>query len=169
MVSLSAASFFLRSFGQVLTCGQLRTILRPVAFMDNLSPGMQGRVFVAAFRNIMKDKPLQWVATVDIGAFAAKAFADPDHWNRRAMGLAGDEINIDQVNDAFLRTTGKPVPESFSFMGSVLTTLVSEMGTMIRWFVSDGYKADIPACRKENPRMLTMEEWIKKESGHMTQ
>ncbi|KAI0004842.1 NAD(P)-binding protein [Xylariaceae sp. FL0662B] len=67
------------------------TILRPVAFMDNLAPDFPTKVFLAALHNTLGNKPLQWVATPDIGVFAAKAFFDPGRWDRKAVGLAGDE------------------------------------------------------------------------------
>ncbi|KAH7144259.1 hypothetical protein B0J13DRAFT_622823 [Dactylonectria estremocensis] len=46
-------------------------ILRPVIFMENLHPGFAGKVFLTSLRDTMRDKPLQWVATKDIGYFTA--------------------------------------------------------------------------------------------------
>lgn len=61
------------------------TILRPVAFMDNLAPGMPTKVFMAAMSNWLQGKSTQWVACKDIGVFAAKAFDNPENWDRRAV------------------------------------------------------------------------------------
>lgn len=143
------------------------TILRPVAFMDNLEPGMATRVFVASLKNHLgwERRPLQWVATRDIGVFAAKAFADPGVWKGRAVGLAGDELTVEGLDDAFREATGEGVRPAWGILGSALTTVAREVGTMIAWFASDGYKADIAARRKEHPGMLTMVEWLKQESG----
>ncbi|KAI1654596.1 NAD(P)-binding protein [Daldinia decipiens] len=140
------------------------TILRPVAFMDNLAPGFPTRVFMTALHNHLGNKRMQWIATSDIGVFAAKAFADPERWNRRAVGLAGDELSWEQLNASFTKATGAPVPVSYWFLGSVLTYMVTEMALMIGWFASDGYKADSIARRKDHPQMLTLEEWLVKES-----
>ncbi|KAI0156726.1 NAD(P)-binding protein [Hypoxylon sp. FL1284] len=140
------------------------TILRPVAFMDNLAPGFPTKVFMAALRNHMGDKPMQWVATSDIGVFAAKAFAEPEVWNRRAVGLAGDELSWSQFESSFAKATGSPAPMTYWFFGSALTYVVTEVSLMIRWFASDGYKADVRARRKEHPEMLTLEEWLVKKS-----
>ncbi|KAK5627567.1 hypothetical protein RRF57_003282 [Xylaria bambusicola] len=65
------------------------TILRPVAFMDDLTPGFSTKVFLAALRNWLGDKSMQWIAVRDIGNFAAQAFTDTQKWNRKAVGLAG--------------------------------------------------------------------------------
>ncbi|RYP26857.1 hypothetical protein DL767_007899 [Monosporascus sp. MG133] len=140
------------------------TIFRPVAFMDNLVPGFPNRVFMAAMHNWMGDKPNQWIATSDIGIFATKAFVEPGRWDRKAVGLAGDELTFRELGAAFEAVTGRPVPEAHWIFGSVLTFMVTELRLMIAWFASDGYKADIKSRRREHPELLTMEEWLRKES-----
>ncbi|KAI1395836.1 NAD(P)-binding protein [Hypoxylon fuscum] len=144
------------------------TIIRPVAFMDNLGPGFPTKVFLAALHNHIGNKPMQWVATSDIGVFVAKAFTDPERWNRRAVGLAGDELSWGQFDKSFAKTTGSPAPTSYWFFGSALTYMVTEVSLMIRWFASDGYKADIKARRKDHPELLTMERWLVEESSFET-
>ncbi|KAM7208415.1 hypothetical protein V8F20_001393 [Naviculisporaceae sp. PSN 640] len=138
------------------------TILRPVAFMDNLQPGIPTGVFLAALKNHLgeKNKKLQWVATRDIGVFAAKAFANREEWKGRAVGLAGDELNMEELDRSFARATGQPAPFGYSLMGSVLTWMVREMGLMIGWFGTEGYKADVNARRREHPGLMTLEMWL---------
>jgi len=142
------------------------TVLRPVAFMDNLAPGFATKVFVAALRNYLgeRDKALQWVAVADIGVFAAKAFTEPEKWDRRAVGLAGDELTMEQLDEAFQKATGSPAPATFWLFGSALTGLVKEMGAMLERFASDGYGVKIAELKKEHPGLLTMEEWLAKKS-----
>ncbi|KAI2470481.1 NAD(P)-binding protein [Annulohypoxylon bovei var. microspora] len=140
------------------------TVLRPVAFMDNLTPGFPMKVFMAALHNHLGNKPLQWVATSDIGVFAMKSFTDPERWNRRAVGLAGDELSWEMFDASFRKATGSPVPESYWFFGSILTYMATELSLMVGWFATDGYKADVAARRKDHPDMLTVEKWLIKES-----
>jgi len=71
------------------------TILRPVAFMDNLTPDFMGKGFASVWKGI-GEKPLQLISVHDIGVFAARAFADPQAYNGRAISLAGDSLNFDQ-------------------------------------------------------------------------
>jgi uncharacterized protein YbjT (DUF2867 family) len=145
------------------------TILRPVAFMDNLQPGFPTKVFLTALHNHLGDtKPLQWVATADIGFFAAQAFTHPEEWNHKARGLAGDELTFPQISKAFENATGTPAGTTFWGLGSVLTYMVTELGHMIGWFASDGYKADISNLRSIHPQMMNMETWLKKKSGFTT-
>lgn len=136
--------------------------------MDNLAPGFPSKVFMAALRDTLGEKPLQWVATDDIGAFARKAFENPSEYNKRAIGLAGDELNPAQVAEAF-KNVGSDLEGTFWFLGSFLKYMVTELGVMINWFGSDGYKADIAARRKEYPGLMNMETWVKEKSAFTTQ
>jgi uncharacterized protein YbjT (DUF2867 family) len=143
------------------------TVLRPVAFMENLAPGFATKVFVAAMKNYLgeSDKAVQWVAVSDIGVFAAKAFIDPETWNRKAVGLAGDELTMAQLDRAFVKVTGSPAPVTFWFLGSVLTRMVQDLRMMLEWFASHGYGVKIAELRRKHPDLLTMEEWLSKKSG----
>ncbi|KAK4556888.1 hypothetical protein LTR86_005869 [Recurvomyces mirabilis] len=145
------------------------TVLRPVAFMDNLAPGFPTQVFMAAMRDTLGTKPNQWIATHDIGVFASLAFKDPKTYNHRALGLAGDELTSQQLSQAFKNATGQPMDGTFWFLGSFLKYMVAELGVMINWFGSDGYKADIAARKKEHPGLMDMETWIKTKSAFTTQ
>lgn len=120
---------------------------------------------MAALSNNLGQKPLQWVATKDIGVFAAKAFASPQEYNHKAISLAGDSLNVEGLTGAFESATGHPIGPTFGFLGSILTTMVGEMGTMVRWFGTDGYGADINMLKTLHPGLLTMEAWIKEESA----
>jgi len=151
------------------TAGEMGwTILRPVAFMDNLAPGFPTQVFMAALRDTLGDKALQWVATADIGTFAKLAFCSPQEYNHKALGLAGDELNPAQISEVFKEKTGSGLDGTFWFLGSVLKYMVTELGVMIGWFGTDGYKADIPALKKMHPGLMDMKTWIEKESAFTT-
>ncbi|KAF2684401.1 NmrA family protein [Lentithecium fluviatile CBS 122367] len=141
------------------------TILRPVAFMDNLEPGIPTKVFLAALRDTLQEKPLQWISIDDIGLFDARAFLEPEVWNARAEGLAGDELSFEELSGCFQRVTGSPAPATFGFLGSVLKWAVTEMTIMINWFKTDGYGVDINRLRKEEPELCDFERWLKERSG----
>lgn len=145
------------------------TILRPVAFMDNLEPGFKTKVFMTALRNHLgKDKTMQWVAAEDVGVFAAKAFVHPEEWDRRAVGLAGDELDMAGMEEAFKEGAGVPLPRTYWFFGSALTKLVQELGLMIGWFASDGYRADVDERRLDHPGLMTLEHWLEDKSLFLT-
>ena len=133
--------------------------------MDNLAPGFPTQVFMAAMRDTLGTKPNQWIATSDIGVFAKLAFESPDKYNHKAIGLAGDELTSSQLSQAFKNKTGAPMDGTFWFLGSFLKYMVAELGTMINWFGSDGYRANIGELKTLHPGLLSMEEWIEKKSA----
>ncbi|KAH8906197.1 NmrA family protein-like protein [Coniochaeta sp. PMI_546] len=138
------------------------TILRPVAFMDNLQPGFETSIFLSALRNrLPASKKVQWVASSDVGRYAAMAFDRPDEWDGRAVGLAGDELTMDELSEVFERATGRPAPVANWVFGYVLTALVRELGLMIGWFARDGYGADVAARRGEYPALMDLETYLR--------
>ena len=139
------------------------TILRPVAFFENLTPDMMGRGFGAMWMN-MGDTKLQLVATKDIGIFAALAFSDPDKFKDQAISLAGDELTQAEGNEIFWKVYGRPMPVSYGFMGNFIQYMITELKVMFQWFVDVGYKSDISECKRLNPKMLDCETWLKEES-----
>ncbi|KAK2124742.1 hypothetical protein NOF04DRAFT_1372559 [Fusarium oxysporum II5] len=133
------------------------TILRPTAFMENLEPGFATKVFLTMIRDTLKNKPLQWTATEDIGFFAAEAFTDPQAWGKQAISLAGDEITFAQLSEAFEHATGGPAGTTFGLLGKALKHGVAELGIMVNWFRDEGYGADLAKVRQLNPGAKTME------------
>ncbi|KAH7154314.1 hypothetical protein DER46DRAFT_638279 [Fusarium sp. MPI-SDFR-AT-0072] len=137
------------------------TILRPTAFMENLEPGFATKVFLTMIRDTLKNKPLQWTATEDIGFFAAEAFTDPQAWGKQAISLAGDELTFAQLSEAFEHATGGPAGTTFGLLGKALKHGVAELGIMVNWFRDEGYGADLAKVRQLNPGAKTMEQWVK--------
>ena len=143
------------------------TILRPVAFMDNLQPGFFCKMFNAMWLG-MGEKRLQLVSTRDIGVFAAKAFAGyyNEEYRNQAMSLAGDDLTQPEANEVFWKVYGRSVPRTYGIWGSLLQYMVAEIGTMFAWFKEEGYGADVQQCRRLNPKMQDLEAWLREDSRH---
>lgn len=101
------------------------TILRPVAFMDNLTPDFMGKGFASMWGGL-GSKPLQLISAHDIGVFAARAFNDPSAYKGRAISLAGDELNIEQAKKVFKQTEGYDMPETWGFVGAGIKMMSKE-------------------------------------------
>lgn len=140
-------------------------ILRPVAFFENLTPDFFGRVFATCFKTALKGKPLQFVATSDIGFFAADAFLNPDTYKGKAISLAGDELTFEGMSLVFEQKTGRTLPMAFRPLCSLFMAAVKDMGYMFRWFHEHGYKADISKLRAMNPGMKDFATWLETESA----
>jgi len=140
------------------------TLLRPVAFMDNLTPDFMGKGFASMWAQV-GDKPLQLVSTKDIGHFGAVALLEPDKYRGQAIGIAGDELSFDEACKVFKTTTGKEMPQTFWFVGTGLKWAMKELGIMFEWFKTDGYGIDIQALRKQYPESQDFKKWLKESSG----
>ncbi|KAI2832748.1 hypothetical protein CBS12448_6846 [Aspergillus niger] len=140
-------------------------VLRPVAFFENLTPDFFGKVFTTCFKMALAGKPLQLVATSDIGYFGAEAFLNPEKYKGRALSLAGDELTFEGMGLIFEQKTGRPLPMTFRPVCSLFMAMMKDMGYMFQWFRNEGYKADIPKLREIHPEMMDFSTWLKKESG----
>ncbi|KHN98013.1 nucleoside-diphosphate-sugar epimerase family protein [Metarhizium album ARSEF 1941] len=140
--------------------GMSWTILRPVAFMENLAPGFIGKFFVTAWRDAIKSRPLQLISTDDIGAFAALSFMEPERFAGKSISLAGDEMTYAQLEQVFREKTGAPPPTTFGFVAWLILQLSVEMKTMFRFFETEGYGADIAAVRELDPDVKDLSRWL---------
>lgn len=139
------------------------TVLRPVAFMENFDGGFIGKIFATAWKLVIKSRPLQLIATEDIGVFAAKSFLSPKEYAGRCISLAGDELTFGQMMEIFERKTGAGAPLTWEIMARLVLRMSKEMGTMFSFFEREGYGADILALRKEHPGLMNLATWLEKQ------
>jgi len=142
------------------------TILRPVGFMDALGvPAVQRGMYLGMFRaNWGVSYRVQFVATYDIGWFAARALEVPERYAGHVIPLAGDELNVADIIRTFKTVTGHkpwvaPIP---AFVAKRM--MPKEFADMFRWIREEGFEADIAQVRHEYPQLLTFAGWLKKYS-----
>ena len=142
------------------------TILRPVAFMENFNPGFVGKVSAALWKSaIPPTKPVQLIATADIGFFAVQAFLHSEEYNGRVLSLAGDELTFPQAEMVFKEKMGKELPRTFGIVAWVLLKAVKEIGLMFKWLADVGSAADIFELRRMHPDLMTFDNWLERESA----
>lgn len=145
------------------------TILRPVAFFDNLIPGFVGKIFATSIMmTLKKDQKLQFIASSDVGWFAAQAFIHPERYRNRRISLAGDELTSDEFKAEFEKTTGQNLPGTYWFLTRLLHRFVKEFGLMFRWFRDEGFGADVAELRRVNPELKSFGMWLREESQYET-
>ncbi|WVW79638.1 hypothetical protein I302_101607 [Kwoniella bestiolae CBS 10118] len=142
------------------------TIFRPTMFYENLQPTFDIKIFMTAYRDILRNKKCQWISTVDIGVFVSKAFLTPEEYYGRAISLAGDEFTFEELDEKFRKVTGKGVPVTFGVLGKTLGLAARDYQLMLECFRDDGYGADIEECRRIHPGMMGVEEWLRERSGY---
>lgn len=146
------------------------TILRPVTFFDNLVNDVHGRGFARMWEQMggADGRPLQLVATRDIGWFAAQAFLSPDAsaYANSALTLVGDELTQPQADVLFCKTVGSPMPLAPCPIASAVKFLLKgTVGDMFRWFEKEGYGGNVAECRRAHPAMMDFSAWIEQNKG----
>ncbi|KAI1421754.1 hypothetical protein F5Y12DRAFT_766290 [Xylaria sp. FL1777] len=141
------------------------TILRPTAFMDNLSPTSGfGPMMAAMWHTMPLETKLQVISVHDIGVFGAKALLHPENYKNRAIGLAGDELTLLDVRAIFRKVAGTQLPQAWTVVGYGMRWMIKDLGRMFSFFEREGYGVDIQKLRSEEPRLQDFETWLKESS-----
>jgi uncharacterized protein YbjT (DUF2867 family) len=141
------------------------TVLRPMAFMEL----MTDKKFVpaAAVWQVMPallgaSRPVGWLCTDDLGAIAARAFADPDRFVGEELALVSDVQSIDQCRALYRAVTGRnpprwPLPAwlfgRFGFVGK-------DLMAMWRWLRTAPLDLDTAPTRAILPEAHTVRSWL---------
>ncbi len=141
------------------------TVLRPVAFMDNLQPGLLAKLFASAWKVTLppsQNQKIQFIATEDVGWFAAQAFLNPEEYADRAISLAGDEISYAEADEAFKSKLGYTMPLTFGPLARFGLWASRDFGTMFDFFRDEGFGADVEGLRRVHPGMMRFADWVEK-------
>lgn len=136
------------------------TIVRPVAFMDNVewtrASASNGTIQSMGTR---PDKKTQLIAVDDIGAIVAILFSHASEYFGKVLELAGDEISDPEKAEIISRVIGRPVelvqPERKD--GYVPD---EEMVAAVRFFNGEAYDSDIEAVRGIHPGLKNFETYL---------
>src|SRR5262249_24451471 len=87
------------------------TMFRPVGFMENYYiPPLAGHILKAGLFDPGHDnKPVQTIASDDIGKFIGLAFAQPGRFIGLELEIAGSELTGQDAADVFSRVLGRRV------------------------------------------------------------
>ncbi|KAK8046127.1 hypothetical protein PG996_014191 [Apiospora saccharicola] len=128
------------------------TILRPVTFFENLSGDLHGRGFARMWEQL-GPKKLQFVATRDIGWFAAQSFLDPEEYRNKAVTLVGDELTQPEAEAVFKKVVGTSMPMSPCPIASAVKMVLKDtVGDMFKWFKAEGYGGRSRGLPQSSPR-----------------
>ena len=139
------------------------TVLRPTAFMELMTDkGFYPKLSVWHLmpRLMGPGRPVAWLCVDDLGAIAARAFADPESWGGAVLGLASDVKTIDECRALWQEATGRrprglPMPAWLfeRFVGDDLTT-------MWRWLRTNEFDMSTATTRAILPEARTVRDWM---------
>lgn len=135
----------------IASLGLPATFVRPVFFMENLSPSTEDGASVLRLP-LPGDVPVQMVAVDDIGAVCAAALLDPTRVPGGAVEIAGDEL------------TGEQAAEVLGARYEALPAGVfddADLTAMFTWLAEQrpAYRADFALTRELDPGVLDLAAW----------
>lgn len=139
------------------------TVLRPMAFMELMTdktfyPNVA--VWHLMPRLMGSTRPVGWLCTDDLGAIAARVFADPDKWGNTTLGLASDVQSIDACRSLWEEVHGRR-PRSFPMPVWLFERFVgTDLTTMWRWLATASFDMSTEETRRILPEALTVRDWL---------
>ncbi|KAE8377982.1 hypothetical protein BDV26DRAFT_262493 [Aspergillus bertholletiae] len=140
------------------------TVLRPVFFFENIAPDFFGKVICTSWDAYVQGKPLQCIATSDIGIIAAKVLLQHDRFKNQCLSLAGDELTFDEMAKKFKTQTGYNVPTTFHFVAYFVMLMAKDLRVMFKWFDRHGCNADITQIKQIHPGLKDFDTWLREDS-----
>lgn len=136
------------------------TIIRPVFFMENWL-GMRETIEGGSIHLPLSPATrLQMIAVEDIGRAVAAAFERPGKWQGRAFEMAGDELSMAELAQAFSGAGGREVRYVQTPWEEFEQSAGKEITAMYRLFEAQGYHVDIGAVRQEIPNLTSFGHWL---------
>jgi uncharacterized protein YbjT (DUF2867 family) len=139
------------------------TVLRPMAFMEL----MTDKAFfppVSTWYLMPKlmgtDRPVWWICVDDLGAIAARVFADPDRFIGADLRLAADIRSNAECRAIWRAVTGRS-PRSFPLPEWLFKRFVgTDPTTMWRWLSTAEIDVDPAQTREILPSASGVQEWL---------
>jgi uncharacterized protein YbjT (DUF2867 family) len=139
------------------------TVLRPMAFMELMTD--RGYFPAASTWHVMPQlmggsRPVGWLAVDDLGAIAAKVFADPDRFVGADIKLAGDVQSIDACRVLYRDVVGR-APPRFPMPVWLFERFVgTDLTTMWRWLRDARIDLGTAAAKAIHPEASSVRAWL---------
>jgi uncharacterized protein YbjT (DUF2867 family) len=144
------------------------TTLRPEAFMELMTDKAyypQVAVWHVMPKLMGADRMVPWLAVDDLGAIAARVFADPARFIGADIPLAGDIKSIDECRAIWAEVTGRR-PSSFPMPAWLFTRIAGHAGKdlpiMWRWLRTGSVPEDTGPTLELHPGALTVRQWLER-------
>lgn len=139
------------------------TVLRPMAFMELITDKAfypAASTFYVMPRLMGPDKKVLWLAADDLGAIAARVFADPDKYIGQDLKLTADLQTIHEVKDIYHEVLGKKAPRFPMpvFMFRMFTG--NDLIIMWKYLRTASFDITPELTRTIFPEAQTVREWL---------
>lgn len=142
------------------------TVLRPNAFMELMTDKAyypQAAIWHVMVKLMGGGRNVPWLAVDDLGAIAARAYAEPERFIGAEIQLASDVKSLDEARETWTEVFGKP-PSRFPMPVWMFERVAGHAGkdlpVMWRWLRSNEIPEDTSATRELHPGALTVRQWM---------
>ena len=137
------------------------TIIHPAGYMDEFAHPKSIKFITGLLKLCLPEsKTFQLIALKDIGAFTKLVFDNPSKYRFTEFEIAGDELSLNELFEKIekiknIKMTPMKIP------GFVKFILPKIMKQMLEFYAGDGWNAHLKLLRKENPELLSFEDWLR--------
>ena len=139
------------------------TTLRPMAFMELMTDPTyypQSSTWYIWPKLMGTDVKIPWISVQDLGAIAAKAFANPDDFIGRDLPLASDVQSLAQIREIYQQVRGK-TPSRFPMPMFLFEKFVGkDIPNMWRWLRVHPVSLDTSPTYEVYPEAMTVRAWL---------
>ena len=140
------------------------TVLRPMAFMELMSdPSYYPNSSTwYIWPNLMgTERRIPWLSVQDLGAIAAKAFADPNQYLGKDLPLAADAQSLAECREIYRQVWGK-FPSRFPMPMFLFEKFVGkDVPNMWRWLRTNPVSLDTSTTYEVHPGAMTVQTWMR--------
>ena len=143
--------------------GLPRTFLGTVTFVDNiLVPELGGAWTFPFISGILSSQtPYHVLAVDDIGGVAAAVFSEPDRFIGRKINMAGDALNVPEMQSVYREVTGKR-PKRLQFPVWLCRLINSEFVAQLEWQREGGWTFGTEEAPAVYPGMTSFKDFVAK-------
>ena len=106
------------------------------------------------------DRKIGWISVKDVGAIAAKAFANPDEFIGREIPLAADVQSLAESREIHKEVTGK-YPRRFPMPILLFEKIVGkDLANMWRWLRTNYVDLDTAPALGIHPEAMAVRTWL---------
>jgi uncharacterized protein YbjT (DUF2867 family) len=140
------------------------TVLRPMAFMELMvDPTFypQSSTWYTMPKFSGTERKIPWLSVRDLGAIAAKAFANPDEYIHRDLRLAADAQSLAECREIYREVRGK-YPPRFPMPLFLFRKFVGQdVLNMWRWLRTNPVDPDTSQTYEVHPEAMTVRTWLR--------
>jgi uncharacterized protein YbjT (DUF2867 family) len=147
----------------MLSLGLPLTTLRPLAFMELMTdPSYYPNAIWYIWPKITGgDRKIPWISVQDVGAIAAKAFANPTEFVGKDFILSADAQSLDECRAIYKEVRGK-YPSRFPMPMFLFEKFVGkDIPRMWNWLRTHSVNLDTSQTRQIHPEVMTVRTWLR--------